>query len=56
MKKFYLLFFFLYYFRNLNATRNTLKIHNVPNLDRTRIMTDVCQQALKEFQTKKKKS
>ncbi|CAF3456613.1 unnamed protein product [Rotaria socialis] len=41
--------------RNLNAVRNTLKIHNVPDVDRTRIMTEVCQQALKEFQTKKRK-
>jgi hypothetical protein len=47
--------FFLHYFRNLNAVRNTLKIHNVPDVDRTQIMTEVCQQALKEFQTKKKK-
>jgi hypothetical protein len=43
------------FFRNLNTVRNILKIHNVPEGDRTRIMTDVCQQALKEFQTKKKK-
>lgn len=42
-------------FRNLNAVRNTLKIHNAPDVDRTRIMTEVCQQALKEFQTKKRK-
>ncbi len=48
--------FFLHYFRNLNAVRNTLNIHNVPDVDRTQIMTEVCQQALKEFQTKKKKS
>ncbi|CAF2097685.1 unnamed protein product [Rotaria magnacalcarata] len=41
--------------RNLNAVRNTLKIHNAPDVDRTRIMTEVCQQALKEFQTKKRK-
>ncbi|CAF3600740.1 unnamed protein product, partial [Adineta steineri] len=41
--------------RNLNSVRNTLKIHNVSEVDRTYIMTEVCQQALKEFQTKKKK-
>ncbi len=34
--------------------RHTLKVHNVPDVDRTGIMTGVCQQALKEFQTKKK--
>ncbi|CAF1296467.1 unnamed protein product [Rotaria sordida] len=42
--------------RNLNAVRHTLKIHNVPDVDRTRIVTEVCQQALKEFQTKKKEN
>ncbi|UJR30821.1 hypothetical protein I4U23_018338 [Adineta vaga] len=41
--------------RNLNSVRNTLKIHNISDVDRTTIMTEVCQQALKEFQTKKKK-
>ncbi|CAF4569604.1 unnamed protein product, partial [Rotaria sp. Silwood1] len=41
--------------RNLNAVRHTLKLHNVHDLDRTRIVTEVCQQALREFQTKKRK-
>lgn len=48
----FLLFFFT---RNLNCVRNTLKGHNVSDVDRTQIMTEVCQQALKEFQGKKKR-
>ena len=45
----------LFFIRNLNCVRNTLKIHNVAEVDRTQIMTEVCQQALKEFQSKKKR-
>ncbi|CAF2879857.1 unnamed protein product [Rotaria sp. Silwood2] len=41
--------------RNLNAVRHTLKTHHVPDVDRTRIVTEVCQQALREFETKKRK-
>jgi len=40
--------------RNLNCVRNTLKIHDVADVDRTRIMTEVCEKALKEFQTKRR--
>ncbi|CAF1686786.1 unnamed protein product, partial [Adineta ricciae] len=41
--------------RNLNSVRNTLKIHNISDANRTALMTEGCQQALKDFQIKKKK-
>ena len=42
-------------FRNLNSVRNTLKIHNISDANRTALMTEGCQQALKDLQTKKRK-
>lgn len=42
-------------FRNLNAVRNTLKRHHMTDDERTRIFTEVCQQALKEFSVRRGK-
>ena len=49
------IFLFSSLFRNFNSIRNTLKLHQMSDDDRTLIFTEVCQQALKDFGRKKNK-